>query len=162
MAQDDYIRTALRVPPSLHKQIHEAAKAADRTFNAEILSRLQGSFQGASTDALVMDQAKQIFELRRIVAIAHVELAMAAHSLQTLAPQEKAVYERIRETMKRTGPDAQTMVDHVFETLRLEREGADLATGVEYEPDKIIIPRDPPKPASKGPVRSTNARKPKP
>ena len=42
--QDDYIRTALRVPPDLHAQIHEAAKANTRTFNAEIMARLQASF----------------------------------------------------------------------------------------------------------------------
>lgn len=42
--QDDYIRTALRVPPDLHKQLHEAAAANNRTFNAEIVSRLQASF----------------------------------------------------------------------------------------------------------------------
>lgn len=46
--QDDYIRTALRVPPDLHKQIHRAAFVATRTFNAEILSRLQASFDAPS------------------------------------------------------------------------------------------------------------------
>jgi len=43
--QDDYIRTALRVPPTLHKQIHEAAASNNRTFNAEIVARLQKSFE---------------------------------------------------------------------------------------------------------------------
>lgn len=43
--QDDFIRTALRVPPGLHAQIHEAAKVNNRTFNAEIVARLEGSFQ---------------------------------------------------------------------------------------------------------------------
>lgn len=42
--QDDYIRTALRVPPELHAQIHASAKANNRTFNAEIVARLQESF----------------------------------------------------------------------------------------------------------------------
>lgn len=42
--QDDFIRTALRVPPDLHKQIHEAAEKSNRTFNAEIVARLQQSF----------------------------------------------------------------------------------------------------------------------
>lgn len=43
--QDDFIRTALRVPPDLHKAIHEAASAANRTFNAEIVARLSQSFE---------------------------------------------------------------------------------------------------------------------
>lgn len=42
--QDDYIRTALRVPPELHAQIHKAAKDSNRTFNAEIVARLEQSF----------------------------------------------------------------------------------------------------------------------
>lgn len=42
--QDDFIRTALRVPPDLHKQIHDAARSSNRTFNAEIIARLQESF----------------------------------------------------------------------------------------------------------------------
>lgn len=47
--QDDYIRTALRVPPGLHAQIHEAAKGNNRTFNAEIVARLQRTFENNST-----------------------------------------------------------------------------------------------------------------
>lgn len=46
--QDDYIRTALRVPPDLHAQLHEAAKGNNRTFNAEIVARLQESFDGVA------------------------------------------------------------------------------------------------------------------
>jgi|JI6StandDraft_1071083.scaffolds.fasta_scaffold410456_2 hypothetical protein len=42
--QDDFIRTALRVPPTLHKRLHEAATSNNRTFNAEIVDRLQKSF----------------------------------------------------------------------------------------------------------------------
>ena len=44
MSQDEYIRTALRVPPGLHKAIHESADNFGRSFNAEIVARLQESF----------------------------------------------------------------------------------------------------------------------
>lgn len=59
--QDNYIRTALRVPPELHTQLHKAAFVAKRTFNAEILSRLQSSFEErpASTLPPAVDQAVQ-------------------------------------------------------------------------------------------------------
>jgi len=43
-SQDDFIRTALRVPPALHAKIHEAAKAAGRTFNAEIVYQLERAY----------------------------------------------------------------------------------------------------------------------
>jgi len=43
-SQANYVKTALRVPPEVHRALHEAAKQADRTFNAEILFRLRQSF----------------------------------------------------------------------------------------------------------------------
>lgn len=46
--QDDYIRTALRVPPELHAQIHASAKANNRTFNAEIVAILERSLGSSS------------------------------------------------------------------------------------------------------------------
>ena len=49
MAQDDYIRTALRVPPDLHKALHAAADESGKSFNAEIIGRLQASFQNFET-----------------------------------------------------------------------------------------------------------------
>lgn len=48
--QDDFIRTALRVPPGLHAKIHKAAEHAGRTFNAEIVHRLEGSFALQQSD----------------------------------------------------------------------------------------------------------------
>lgn len=47
--QADFIKTALRVPPELHARIHEAAQEAGRTYNAEILARLEDSFDPAQT-----------------------------------------------------------------------------------------------------------------
>lgn len=48
--QDDYIRTALRLPPDMHKALHDSADASGKSFNAEIIARLQstfGSLQGS-------------------------------------------------------------------------------------------------------------------
>lgn len=47
MSQDDYIRTALRVPPELHSALHKAADESERSFNAEIIERLKASFDPA-------------------------------------------------------------------------------------------------------------------
>lgn len=44
-SQDDYVRTALRVPPELHAQIHKSARAAGRTFNAELIHILQSHLE---------------------------------------------------------------------------------------------------------------------
>lgn len=42
--QDDYQKTALRVPRELHAKIIDAAKKNNRTMNAEIVERLGASF----------------------------------------------------------------------------------------------------------------------
>lgn len=44
-SQDDYVKTALRLPPDLHAQIHASARTSGRTFNAELISRLSGSYE---------------------------------------------------------------------------------------------------------------------
>lgn len=61
--QDDYIRTALRVPPGLHAQIHEAAKGNNRTFNAEIVARLQQTFENNSTAGNLITMTMDEFDV---------------------------------------------------------------------------------------------------
>lgn len=41
--QDDYVRTAIRIPPELHKTVHLLAKSQDRTFNGQLLAMLRES-----------------------------------------------------------------------------------------------------------------------
>lgn len=42
--QSDFVKTALRLPPDVHAKIHEAASATGRSYNAEIVARLQSTF----------------------------------------------------------------------------------------------------------------------
>jgi hypothetical protein len=46
--QDDYVKTALRMPPDLHKAVHELAKAQDRTFNGQMLALLKDAVAKAA------------------------------------------------------------------------------------------------------------------
>lgn len=39
--QADFVKTALRMPPDLHKAIHELAKKQDRTYNGQMLAMLK-------------------------------------------------------------------------------------------------------------------------
>lgn len=53
-SQDDYIRTALRLPRNLHKDVQESAEKNQRSMNAEIVARLYSSYeqeQGISSNA---------------------------------------------------------------------------------------------------------------
>lgn len=45
-SQQDFVKTALRLPPDLHAALHTAAAEQDRTYNAEIVNRLRSTFKG--------------------------------------------------------------------------------------------------------------------
>jgi hypothetical protein len=44
ISQDDFHKTGLRLPKDLHMRLHEAAAESGRSYNAEIVARLQQSF----------------------------------------------------------------------------------------------------------------------
>lgn len=39
--QADFVKTALRMPPELHKAVNESAKKQDRTFNGQLLALIR-------------------------------------------------------------------------------------------------------------------------
>lgn len=41
--QSQYVKTALRLPPELHRAVHEAAQQQDRTFNGQLIALLRGA-----------------------------------------------------------------------------------------------------------------------
>lgn len=43
--QSDFVKTALRLPPDMHARLHEAAQESGRSYNAEIVARLQSTFK---------------------------------------------------------------------------------------------------------------------
>lgn len=61
--QDDFVRTALRVPRPLHEALHEAAAKSGWSMNDEILARLQAP----SLDARLEQIAKQNVELKTML-----------------------------------------------------------------------------------------------
>lgn len=77
----------LRMPADLKACIEEAAEAAGRSMNAEIVARLQASFQappaGTPSEAWE-DQARQLMQARRAAASAGVALVNALAELKRL------------------------------------------------------------------------------
>lgn len=61
--QDDYIRTAMRLPPDLHRAVKSAARAAGHTMNAEIIARIAAAEENASFKTIL----KQNEELKRLM-----------------------------------------------------------------------------------------------
>ena len=53
--QDEYIKTALRLPRGLHRSIQESAEKRGRSMNAEIISRLDRSFALSDSQEQVRD-----------------------------------------------------------------------------------------------------------
>jgi hypothetical protein len=72
--QDDYVRYTIRVPAELYERVKEAA--GDRSVNAEIIERLDKSFQpqpsaestAAATDSLI-ESAKLIAEAVQTIQV---------------------------------------------------------------------------------------------
>ena len=107
----DIQRTALRLPRDLHNAIHEAADASGRTMNAEIVYRLQRTFDDDAAFA-ERDGVKYIKDMR---------IDRAAYTLPAgtvLTPQE------IDENDPRYNPDAITEqlkeVRELLETITKE------------------------------------------
>lgn len=71
--EDEIQKTALRIPKSLHEEIHLAAKESGRTMNAEIVHRLRGTFSDVDSERATMsDQGSEseqyiIGELERLI-----------------------------------------------------------------------------------------------
>jgi hypothetical protein len=61
-SQDDYVKTALRLPRDLHAQIADAAEANGRSMNAEILARLKQF----PLDAKIDELSKQNLEIKAL------------------------------------------------------------------------------------------------
>lgn len=51
--RDEPIRTQVRFPPELHAKLADAARGEGRSFNAEIVKRLEESFAGSALDQVL-------------------------------------------------------------------------------------------------------------
>lgn len=49
--QADWQKTALRLPRDLHQQVHQAARANDRTFNGQIVAFLKECTRNSALEA---------------------------------------------------------------------------------------------------------------
>lgn len=66
--QNDYARSALRIPRELHAEIHAAAKAKGCSFNAEIISRLQARPMQDRSARIFFDLAQIKSGITRLLA----------------------------------------------------------------------------------------------
>lgn len=50
--QSNYVRTALRLPPELHRKVHAMADASDRSFNDQLIHLIRMSMRDEAEAAL--------------------------------------------------------------------------------------------------------------
>ena len=81
--QKNFVKTALRLPRELHAAVHEAAQKNGRSYNSELVERIQGSFEiaeKASTEALMLEMRRTQLLLRRSQVQADASSAFFAGS----------------------------------------------------------------------------------
>lgn len=74
--QDDYVKTALRLPKALHSKLQEAADATGKSMNAEIIARLERAFS-APDQTLILS------------AFARLETALAQSELEKVSERAR-------------------------------------------------------------------------
>lgn len=172
--QDEFIRTALRVPPTLHAKIHAAAAEAGRTFNAEIVARLEQSFSSlhAPDVRLLLDKAEldsaeaavEAYRLRsRIAELALTVQIMGGWLHQAgVATESDDVVRELRDAREALGDALDAMADPGPQIQRLAkahekmREHAARLNAVVGQPDSNESPSAAPRVRPAG--RSRKAR----
>lgn len=131
---DDLVKTALRVPRDLHTLIHAEAEKSGRTFNAEIVYRLNQSFV-----SIPMDKAAEDFNAindqveKALKQIHHTSILLAARMAE------------IEHVNRRLGSGSSAEGDEplVLEHAAFEKVKRDLSDGpdvvLQGEDGKLIV-----------------------
>ena len=95
--------------PELRAKVEESAKVNGRSMNAEVVSRIETSYKLESTMDLVLDQAKQIKELRNKVMESNFVIAQAFQVLSGIDDDRDACIRALSEMMQKTSGES---LDH--------------------------------------------------
>ena len=68
-SQDEYVKTALRLPAALHTELKDAAERNGHSMNAEILARLQEAPALARLDRIGKDQREIKAMVREMLGV---------------------------------------------------------------------------------------------
>lgn len=112
-SQVDFVKTALRIPPELHARVHESAESNGRTYNAELIARLEQSFEERGIESMtvaeVIEEAvqKSLAEAEKRIAHINRSLLVAEYAkagityppLGTEAPNEDYPARSARQQM---------------------------------------------------------------
>lgn len=97
---DEIQKTALRLPKSLHEAIHVAAKESGRTMNAEIVYRLQQSFEGVIA-SLQLEEAEPS------------EREKNYDKFKEIIVDQAKIIQRYSELVEKSSENMATMIDFI-------------------------------------------------
>lgn len=94
--QKNFVKTALRLPPELHAAVHESAQKNGRSYNAELVERIQGSFE----ELVSKDGVNLLLGLQYDLAASQTNLHMARLRLTELANAVIGLHDRMGRLSK--------------------------------------------------------------
>jgi len=114
--QDDYMKTALRLPRDLHAKIQEAATTSGKSLNSELIARLDESFDPKPDQTLL----RHLAETRMKLAQRDLELTLVASTSGMLADMAAYLGDQL---IQKGGLDlAANMVESLQRAIKRGRE----------------------------------------
>jgi hypothetical protein len=85
MDDDDYTRITLRIPKNLHQKLTEVARGTSKSMNAEIVARLEKSFQLDEIDKEFNESIAESQRIHRQLEGAYTKLTKVHANLLNIA-----------------------------------------------------------------------------
>lgn len=132
--QKNFVKTALRLPPELHAAVHEAAQKEGRSYNAELVGRIQKSFD--SGDMELSDYVKM---LQMDLARSRVELAVLGAMCGNYAKGVQFFVDRFDEGRPVTAEEMGEIRSKIPETLALVSRYTKDASSLVDELERALV-----------------------
>lgn len=114
----DIQKTALRLPRDLHTAIHEAADASGRTMNAEIVHRLQRTFD---EDAELAESGVKLIEGVKVVGGLNIDRSALALPPGTVLTAREIDKDDPRYTAYVRREEIQEVLDYIRQEMKSKK-----------------------------------------
>jgi hypothetical protein len=132
MASDDLVRTQIRLPAELHRRLVEAAEQTGRSFNSEMVTRLDESFPASIEMQFVFSRQEELQQLENELRVINSQIAEL--NMQLTQPSKRKERQQIHEVMASLGRREvqlrrlrDTTSDELSNLMRLASNGTNAA-----------------------------------
>lgn len=98
--EDKYTRITLRIPKDLHARLSEEAEATSKSMNAEIVARLESSFEEMDLNQSIQLLIDELMKAGHRIDALERELSEARHRLDRFTQADKPLAELLREVLR--------------------------------------------------------------